>query len=129
MRQTHEYIFQKGNEIFPQILISIYVLIPNKQSSALANELNSSKDSAGKELSLSRWCIISLYIYSFSSVIDFSSEKYICFYWMPMGRLDLFSSIAGAPHRHSLGCWKTRSDLSLLQSSIQPTRTHIIYHD
>ena len=29
---------------------------------------------AGKELSLSSWCIASLYIYHFSTVIDFSSE-------------------------------------------------------
>ena len=28
------------------------------------------------ELSLSSWCIASLYIYNFSTVIDFSSEKY-----------------------------------------------------
>ena len=32
---------------------------------ALAIELNRSKASAGKELSLSRWCIASLYIYHF----------------------------------------------------------------
>ena len=36
----------------------------------------SSKAIAGKELSLSSWCIASLYIYHFSTVIDFSSEKY-----------------------------------------------------
>ena len=28
-----------------------------------------------KELSLSSWCIASLYIYHFSTVIDFSSQK------------------------------------------------------
>ena len=44
--------------------------------SALATELASSKAIAGKELSLSSWCIASLYIYHFSTVIDFSSEKY-----------------------------------------------------
>ena len=38
--------------------------------------LYSSKAIAGKELSLSNWCIASLYIYHFSTVIDFSSEKY-----------------------------------------------------
>ena len=43
---------------------------------ALAIELYSSKAIAGKELSLSSWCISSLYIYHFSTVIDFSSEKY-----------------------------------------------------
>ena len=43
---------------------------------ALAIELYSSKAIAGKELSLSGWCIASLYIYHFSTVIDFSSEKY-----------------------------------------------------
>ena len=31
---------------------------------------------AGKELSLSSWCIASLYIYHFLTVVDFSSEKY-----------------------------------------------------
>ena len=36
--------------------------------SALTIELNSSKASAGKKLSLSRWCIASLYIYHFSCV-------------------------------------------------------------
>ena len=46
--------------------------------SALATELRSSKAIAiaGKELSLSSWCIASLYFYHFSTVIDFSSEKY-----------------------------------------------------
>ena len=44
--------------------------------SALAIELYSSKAIAGKELSLSSWCIASLYIYHFSTVNDFSSEKY-----------------------------------------------------
>ena len=31
---------------------------------------------AGKELILSSWCIASLHIYHFSTVVDFSSEKY-----------------------------------------------------
>ena len=44
--------------------------------SALAIELTSSKAIAGPELSLSSWCIASLYIYHFSTVVDFSSEKY-----------------------------------------------------
>ena len=39
-------------------------------------ELYSSKAIAGKELSLCSWCIASLYIYHFSTVIDFSSKKY-----------------------------------------------------
>ena len=38
--------------------------------------LTSSKATAGKELSLSSWYIASLYIYHFSTVVDFSSEKY-----------------------------------------------------
>ena len=42
----------------------------------LAIELNSPKAIAEKELSLSSWCIASLCIYHFSTVIDFSSEKY-----------------------------------------------------
>ena len=42
--------------------------------SALAIELYSSKAIAGKELSLSSWCIGSLYIYHFSTVIDFSDH-------------------------------------------------------
>ena len=40
--------------------------------SAVAIELYSSKAIAGKELSLSSWCIASLCIYHFSTVIDFS---------------------------------------------------------
>ena len=43
--------------------------------SYIATELNSSKAIAGKELSLSSWCIASC-IYHFSAVVDFSSEKY-----------------------------------------------------
>ena len=46
------------------------------KTSALTIELNSSKAIAGKELSLSSWCIASLYVYHFSTVADFSSEKY-----------------------------------------------------
>ena len=38
--------------------------------SALAIDLNSSKATAGKELSLSNWCIASLYVYHFSAVVD-----------------------------------------------------------
>ena len=44
--------------------------------SALAIELNSLKAIAGKELSLSSWCIASLHMYHFSTAVDFSSEKY-----------------------------------------------------
>ena len=44
--------------------------------SALAIELYSSKAIAGKELSLSSWCLHHYNFYHFSTVIDFSSEKY-----------------------------------------------------
>ena len=44
--------------------------------SAIAIELRSSKAIAGKELSLSSWCIVSLYIYHCPTVADFSFEKY-----------------------------------------------------
>ena len=44
--------------------------IYNYKPSALAIELTSSKAIAGKELSLSSWCISSLYIYHFSTVAD-----------------------------------------------------------
>ena len=40
-------------------------------------QLDISKANAGKESSLSTCCIALLYIYHLSSVIDFSSEKYI----------------------------------------------------
>ena len=48
---------------------------------ALTIELYSSKAITGKELSLSSWCIASLYFfhlffYHFLTVIDLSSEKY-----------------------------------------------------
>ena len=45
------------------------VLLPLSYNSSI-------KAIAGKELSLSSWCIASLYIYHFSTVIDLSSEKY-----------------------------------------------------
>ena len=49
--------------------------IQTHKPTALAIELYSSKAVAGKELSISNWCIASLYIYHFSTVTDFSSEK------------------------------------------------------
>ena len=48
----------------------------DNKPSTLAIELYSSKAIAGKELSLSSWCNASLYIYNFSTVTDFSPEKY-----------------------------------------------------
>ena len=42
------------------------------EPSALAIEFNSSKAIAGKESSLPSWCIASLYIYHFSTVVDIS---------------------------------------------------------
>ena len=63
--------------------------------SALATELYSSKAIAGKELSLSSWCIASLYIYHFSTVIDFSSEnKLNSFPAKAMDKLNSFPAIA-----------------------------------
>ena len=55
--------------------------------------LNDSKANVGNELGLSRWCIASLHIYNFSSVIDFFSEKYI----------------VSTGHRYSL-CQQRRND-------------------
>ena len=57
------------------------VELPNSQPldykpSVLAIELYSSKAIASKELSLSSWCIASLYLHHFTTVIDFSSERY-----------------------------------------------------
>ena len=49
---------------------------PDSKPSAIVIGQYSSKAVAGKELSLSSWCIASLYIYHFSTVIDFSSQKY-----------------------------------------------------
>ena len=51
-------------------------LVLDYKPSALAIELYSSKSIAGKELSLSSWCVGSLYIYHFSTVIDFLSVKH-----------------------------------------------------
>ena len=48
----------------------------NPLISALAIEPYSSKAIAEKGLSLTSWCIASLYIYHFSAVVDYSSEKY-----------------------------------------------------
>ena len=44
--------------------------------SAPAIELTSLKAIAGTDLSLSSWCIASVYIYHFSTVIDFPPQKY-----------------------------------------------------
>ena len=52
------------------------VSMPMVRLELAAIELNSSKAIAGKELSLSSWCVASLYIYHFSTVVDFSSEQY-----------------------------------------------------
>ena len=60
-------------------MVRLELATPGLQTRALAIELYSSKAIAGKELSLSSWCIVSLYIYHFSTVIDFSSKKYSCF--------------------------------------------------
>ena len=49
---------------------------PHYKPNPLAIELNSSIAIAGKELSLSSWCIASLYTYHFSTVADFLYEKY-----------------------------------------------------
>ena len=57
-------------------MMGLELVTPRCKPSALAIELYSSKAIAGKELSLSSSCIASLYFYHFSTVIDFSSEKY-----------------------------------------------------
>ena len=57
-------------------MVRVEVATLGYKPSALAIELNSSKAITGKELSLSSWCIASLYIYHFSTVVDCSSEKY-----------------------------------------------------
>ena len=49
---------------------------PICKPSDIAIDLYSSKAITGKELSLSSGCFASLYIYHFSTVIDFLSEKY-----------------------------------------------------
>ena len=56
-------------------IVRFELAAPRLKPSALAIELNSSKAIAGKDLTLSSWCIASLYIYQFSTVVDFSFEK------------------------------------------------------
>ena len=58
------------------LLVRLNSLPMDYKASALAIDLYNSEAIAGKELSLSSWCIAFLYIYHFSTVIDFSSEKY-----------------------------------------------------
>ena len=58
-------------------LVNCIIIYLSFLTNAPSIELNSSKASAGKELSLSSWCIASLYIYHFTTVVDFSSNKYI----------------------------------------------------
>ena len=57
-------------------MMRLELATPGYKPSALAIELTSSKAIAGKELSLSSWCIASLYIYHFSSVV-YLTEKYM----------------------------------------------------
>ena len=57
-------------------MMGLELATPHYKPSALAIELYSSKAIAGKESSLSSWCIASLQFYHFSTVVDFSSEKY-----------------------------------------------------
>ena len=57
-------------------MVRLELVTPGLQTQCFSHELYSLKAIAGKELRLSSWCIASLYIYHFSTVIDFSSEKY-----------------------------------------------------
>ena len=58
-------------------MMGLELATPRLQTAcSFAIEIYSSKAIAGKELSLFSWCITSLYFYRFSTVIDFSSEKY-----------------------------------------------------
>ena len=57
-------------------MVRLELAAPRLLTEALAIELTSSKVIAGKELSLSSWCMASLCIYHCSTVVDFSSEKY-----------------------------------------------------
>ena len=84
-------------------MVKLELETPDYKPSALAIVLYSSEANAGKEFSLSSWCIASLYIYYFSTVIVFSYREVQCFYWtqellapvqkftvrMPMVRLEL----------------------------------------
>ena len=79
---------------------------------ALTIELNSSIGSVGKESSLSSWCIASSYIYHFSSVVDFSSEKYNgsaghrWYSWYQQAlTIELSSSVGSAGKESSLSRW------------------------
>ena len=55
--------------------VRLELATPGLQTQALAIEPYSSKAIAGKELSLSSWWIVSLYIHHFSTVIDFSTRS------------------------------------------------------
>ena len=66
--------FQNAYRTMPMVRLELATF--SYTPSALAIELTSSKALAGKELSLSSWCIASLCIYHCSTVVDFSSEKY-----------------------------------------------------
>ena len=57
-------------------MVRLELATPGLQTQCSSHWAIQLKAIAGKELSLSSWCIASLYIYHFSTVIDFSSEKY-----------------------------------------------------
>ena len=57
-------------------MVELELVTSGLQTQYFSHGLYSSKAIAGKVLSLSSWCIASLYICHFSTVIDFSSKKY-----------------------------------------------------
>ena len=65
---------EKFTLIMPMIRLELAT--PGLQTHCSSHSTIQLKAIAGKELSLSSWCIASLYIYLFSTVIDFSFEKY-----------------------------------------------------
>ena len=74
--QTLEFPLQQGNLQWGHRWWHPNSKPLDKKPIALAIELYRPKAIAGKDLSLSSSCIASLYIYHFSTVIVFSSEKY-----------------------------------------------------
>ena len=57
-------------------MVRLELATPGLQTQCSSHWAIQLKAIGGKELSLSSWCIASFYFYHFSTVIDFSSEKY-----------------------------------------------------
>ena len=76
--------------------VRLELATPGLQTHALAIELYSSKAIAGKELSLSSWCIASLYIFIILTIYNEAIHQLDKLNSFPAITFELYSSMARA---------------------------------